>query len=87
MSWSSVTAGGTNGPGGPPPGPQVPKEYLSLKRNILEVELERRGNQDGVTFDCKTAEKVCELLKLNVASETEGYQYHFAGVPSCWPSG
>ena len=90
MSWSDITAGGTNGPGGQPPAPQVPKEYASLKRNILEVELERRGNQEGVSFDCRTAKSVCDILKLNVINETEGYQFHFSGksiVLALWVRG
>ena len=52
-------------------------KFEQLKRNILEIVLEKKIVQKNVSLTGEDVSKICEIVGLKVDCDTEGYQAHY----------
>ena len=71
----------------------IPKSYAEklktnvnfnqrLKRNVLEITLEKTEKDAEIVLDDKSVARICQSLGMDIASDVEGFQVHHNGRSS-----
>ena len=53
-------------------------KFEPLKRNVLEIVLEKKTSQKNLNISGEEVANVCNYVGIKVGEETEGYQAHYS---------
>ena len=79
MATRGFDPGGVGRPPPPSYASRVIGSYQKLDRNVLEIVIEKKNENQYVHMNGDEVARLCELISVKVVTDTQGYQTHYTG--------